>query len=479
MNAEVVLSSITFLIPLAASVFIYFFGKKNHIKEYASILSLIIGLLSSLLNLNLLLKTNKAVVWLDVIYIDGFSVFMQLITLLTAILVVLFSINYLSTYIHRKESFYIYYAAILLCTGFMNLSFSLNNLFFVYVTLELSSIFAVYLISFRDDKESLYAGFKYLIFVNIGILFSLIGIILFSFSVGQPMLISSLKENLSLLKQDLAFVCVGFFIVGFFTKSGLVPFHLWLPDTYKESPTPITVFLSGALTKIGFYGLARTITVFSFNFKEIEAFLIFLSCLSMVVGAILAFNQKDIKKLIAYCSICEMGFIAAAFSLQSYEGIFGGVFHILNHTLMKGILFFSAGAIAYVLRQNREIYLGKSIITTFYFIGALSVGGMPLFGSFFSSTTIFISMIKEGFLIPSIVLIISEFIATVSLIRYGIFEFWQRNNKENTSKIPILMMLPIIILSILLIIFGIYPEVIYPLIDLVTSSILKTTLWRL
>ncbi|MEN2985130.1 MAG: proton-conducting transporter membrane subunit [Thermodesulfovibrionaceae bacterium] len=466
MNLEFILCTLSFSLPLFASALVYLFGKKPYIKEYISILSLIISFIASSINLNFL--SDKVFIWLDIIYLDGFSILMQLVTVGTALLVVLFSINYISTYQHRKKSHHLYYAVILLCTGFMNLSFSLNNLFFVYITLELSSIFAVYLISFRHDKESFYASFKYLVFVNIGILFSLIGIILFSFFSSSLILIGNLREKLLLLNKDIVFICAAFFIIGFFTKSGLIPFHLWLPDTYKESPTPITVFLSGALTKIGFYGLARTVTVFSFSFEEIRTFLIILASISMLLGATVAFNQRDIKKLIAYCSISEMGFIAAALSTGSYEGVFGGVFHIINHTLIKGILFFSVGAISYIDGK------AKSIITTPYFIGAFSAAGMPLFGSFLSATTIFFAMVNEGFLLSSIVLIVAEFIIGISLIKYGISEFWQKNNlKEGNQKIPLLMIVPILILCILIIVFGVYPKVIYTFIDIAANSILK------
>jgi len=474
------LFTLSFLSPALASLIVFLYGKKGLVKEFISIFSIILAILATAMSWNYLISSEKKTLLLgDTFYIDGLSIIMQLMVELVALMVILYSPRYIAkVYGHRKENFHNYYSVILLATGFMNLAFTLNNLFWVYIALELSSILSVYLIVFNLNKDSLKAGFKYLILVNVGILFSLLGIILLFYSAENPVTVSNIGEIVKSLPKDIALLAAGAFIIGFFTKAGLIPFHLWLPDSYAESPSAVTVFLAGAVTKIGFYGLARTVTVFSFNYEEIKILVLVISSFSMLFGAILAFNQRDIKKLIAYVSISEMGFIASALALKNYEGIFGGIFHLINHTLMKGVLFFATGSIIYAcgsrkIEEIKELIGKMPAITLSFFIGSLAVGGMPLFASFLSSITIFFALSKEGFLWVSVILIVSGFLSVLALLKTAISIFWQKKEHNELSNIPFSMIFCTLVFVILLIIFGIYPEIIYPMIDIAAKGIIK------
>lgn len=482
MSFEWLIYLLSSIAPSLGALIVFIFGRKRFIKETISTLSISLAIFSTILCWNSLnISDKKALLLAQTFYIDGFSIIMQLMVEFVALMVILYSSAYIpKVYSHRKENFHIYYSVILLSTGFMNLTFSLNNLFWLYITLELSSILSVYIIVFNLNKESLKAGFKYLILINVGILFSLLGIILLFYMAGNAVMITNIGEVIKILPRNIALLSAFLFIIGFFTKAGLIPFHLWLPDSYAESPSAVTVFLAGAVTKLGFYGLARTVTIFSFNYEEIKILVITLSSLSMLFGAILAFNQKDIKKLIAYISISEMGFIAAALVLKTYEGIFGGVFHIINHTLMKGILFFATGAIIYKcesrnLEEIKTLIVKMPAIAISFFIGTLAVGGMPLFGSFLSSITIFFALINEGFLLVAIISIISEFLSVLVLLKTAISIFWQKNERTKAfdNSVPFLMIFCTGFFVVLLIVFGIYPEIIYPIIDSATRGIIK------
>ncbi|PMP70707.1 MAG: hypothetical protein C0186_04690 [Thermodesulfovibrio aggregans] len=477
-----VIFTLSFVAPALGSLIIFFFGKRGLLKEFVSISSIILSLLGTALSWNSLALSDQKALWYgQIFYIDGLSIIMQLMVEFVTLMVILYSPKYIArVYSHRKENFHTYYSMIILGAAFMNLAFSLNNLFLVYIALELSSILSVYLIVFKLNKESLRAGFKYFILVNVGILFSLLGIILLFYSTGSLVTVSNIGEVIKNLPRNIALLSGFLFIVGFFTKAGLIPFHLWLPDSYAESPSAVTVFLAGAVTKLGFYGLLRTVTVLSFNYEEIKHLVITLASLSMLAGAILAFNQRDIKKMIAYISISEMGFIVSALVLKTYEGIFGGLFHLINHTLMKGVLFFSVGAIIYAtgskkIEEIRELIGKVPAVTIFFFIGSLAVGGMPLFASFLSSITIFISLASEGFLWVSIILIISEFVCAIALLKTAISIFWQKKEKSELfkSSIPFSMIFCTAVFVILVIIFGIYPEIIYPVIDIAARGIIK------
>lgn len=462
----------TFIAPLLSSVIILIGGRNPFLRQFFSISGILTAFFATLL----CLKEN-ILFFDDIFYIDGFSILMQLMIEFVALLVVLYSDGYIKKlYYHRKEKFRFYYGFILLSTGLMNLTFVLNNLFFIYITLELSSIVAVYLIAFNNSKESLRAAFKYLLFVNVGIILSLLGIVLLFYYSGKSILLSNISENILLIPKTAALSCAALFIIGFFTKSAIMPFHLWLPDTYRESPCPITVFLTGAITKIGFYGIIRTVTPFAFHFEEIKYIVIFFSSITMILAALLAFYQKDIKNLIAYCSISEMGVVASAFALNSYIGIFGGIFHLINHTLMKGTLFFVAGILVYLFETTnidniKTFSIKTSAISFSFFAAALAVGGMPLFGSFLSSITIFFALANEEYLISSIMLIVSGFLSTVAILRAGISIFWQKKEDTKSVSIPFFMKAAAVLCIVLLIIFGLYPDIIYPLFDKAAKSI--------
>ena len=482
-DLDVFIVSMVFISPILFASFVLLAGNKITINKIFPVISILISIFCTILvwkKLNL--SESKVIEINEIFYIDGFSILMQLMIEIVALITILYSPQYLAKlYSHRKNKFHLYYSTILYSTAFMNLSFVLNNLFLIYIFLELSTILVIYLIAFNLQKEDLKASFKYLLFINVGILFSLLGIILLSYFTGTLIFLSNISFYVASLPKHIALIFGVLFIIGFFTKSGLIPFHVWLPDSYSESPSPITVFLAGAVTKIGFYGIIRTVSVFSFHYLEIQTLVIILSSLSMFFGAVLAFNQRDLKKMIAYCSISEMGFIASALVLNSYMGILGGVFHLINHTLMKGILFFSTGILIFAYGSSKIDEIRKSVgnismVSPMFFIGALAVAGMPMFGSFLSSITIFLALTESGFLLTSIILILSGFISGLALLRTAIFLFWSKKEQNrilNKIQLPTSMVLSTLVFTFLLIIFGVLPEIIYPLLEIATSGIIK------
>ncbi len=473
------ISVLTFSGPMIGSLLVFFF-RKNLISSSVSLISIFIAFLCTLLCSFELGKSGQyVIVPLNGFYIDGLSILMQFMAEIVAFFGILYSIKeLLKLYEHRKKNFYLFYCAILLSTGFMNLSFMLNNLFLVYISLELSSIVAVYLITFNLSKEALKAGFRYLLIVNIGILFSLVGIVLLFYATEGNVLIADMGQNVRELSKIMAFICAGLFIVGFFTKAGLIPFHTWLPDTYSQAPTAVTVFLSGGITKIGLYGVTRTLTVFSSHLEEIKLLVILLSSVSMLFAAILSFSQKDVKKLIAYTSISEMGIIAGAFAINSYLSIFGGLFHLLNHTLMKATLFFSIGALIYIkgtkiIDELKGIGRENTSTATSFFIGALAVGGLPLFGSFYSSVTIFLAFYQSNMPWTSVLLALSGFISALALLRAATKVFWSNAHPQISLHVPLTLKFCFLFFSFSLILVGIFPQTVYPLLHIAAMGILK------
>jgi formate hydrogenlyase subunit 3/multisubunit Na+/H+ antiporter MnhD subunit len=359
----------------------------------------------------------------------------------------------------------------------------------LYVALEISTLATVYLVAFDWQRKSFEAAYKYLLLISVGVIFSLLGgsLLYFASGTGETLLLSKLGEIAPEIPRTIVLLSCGLFIAGFGTKAGLIPFHSWLPDAHAEAPAPISVLLSGVIIKMGAYALARTITVFAPHFREVVLMAVIMGSVSMILGIIMAFAQNDLKRLLAYSSVSEMGFIVSGLGLGTYLGIYGGLFQLINHTMMKGLLFFCSGALLYAVgsRNISELRLmpKKMIVTCFCFIvAALAIGGMPPFGAFMSELTLFLALGASKLLWASVVLIVAGFLTVVALVWAGYRIFWSKPAYQLTpamnpglkegKEVPPLMWGGMIFLAILSLFFGLYPQAIYPLLNSAANGIM-------
>jgi formate hydrogenlyase subunit 3/multisubunit Na+/H+ antiporter MnhD subunit len=360
----------------------------------------------------------------------------------------------------------------------------------LYILLEASTLVTVYLVAFDWQRKSIEAGFKYYLLITVGMIFSLVAAILLYWvsGTGPVLSLSTLGTRVPQIPRTIALLCCGLFIVGYGTKGGLMPFHAWLPDAHAEAPAPISVLLSGVIIKMGAYALARTVTVFAPHYREIVIFIAIIGSVTMILGIIMALAQDDLKRLLAYSSVSEMGFIVAGLGLGTYLGLFGGLFHLVNHAIMKGLLFFCAGALLYAAgtRKISELRLipKKMVVTGFcFFVAALAIGGMPPFNGFLSSLTLFLALGESGLFWASIILIAASFLTVVALVWAGYRIFWTKPipglvpvtanpGSKNAKEVPSLMGGGMLFLAILCLLFGVYPQAIYPLLDSAAKGVL-------
>ena len=225
-----------------------------------------------------------------------------------------------------------------------------GDLFNLYVFLEIASICAYTLVAFGIEAEQLEASFKYAIMGALASILILLGIgLLYSYTSTLNM--ADMAVALSAKPQGFL---VGFvsilFLAGFGLKAALVPFHAWLPDAYSSAPTPVSAVFSGVFVKtLGIYTLSRVFfNIFGISDKLLGIF-ITLGIISMVVGAVLALSQSNIKRMLAYSSISQVGYIVFALGIGTPLAILGAIFHIFNHATAKSLLFFNVGSIACLL----------------------------------------------------------------------------------------------------------------------------------
>ena len=330
--------------------------------------------------------------------LDGFSLFMLLAVSLVGLAVCLFSVDYMERYGAKAN----YYALLLIMIAGMNGLILATDLFAVYLFLEVAAVASYALVAFGLGHDELEAAFKYLmlsvvasafILASIAVVFGMTG------SLDFAAVASALKE---LNAGAVVGVASAFFLVGFGLKAALIPFHAWLPDAHPSAPAPISAVLSGLLIKVsGVYAMTRIfLNVFGLT-PALSMVLMSLGALSMVVAAFLALGQKDMKRMLAYSSISQVGYIVLGIGIGTPLGIAGGLFHLFNHALAKGLLFLTSGSVQQATGTRNLDEMGglakrMPVTAATNLVGALSIAGVPPLNGFWSKLIIIIALIQAG-----------------------------------------------------------------------------------
>ena len=247
---------------------------------------------------------------------------------------------------------YLFYTMLLLCeTGLLGITIT-GDAFNLFVFLEISSLSSYVLISFGKDRRALTAAYRYLIMGTIGATFYIIGVGLLYSATGSlnihdlSIIVPRLGESRT-IHASLAFLTVGLAL-----KLALFPLHMWLPSAYTYAPSAVTVFLAATATKVAVYALIRvTYTIFgtvdTLDTVAVREMLMALALLAMFVGSLVAIYQRNIKRMLAYSSIAQIGYMVLGLSFDNVTGIAAGIIHLFNHALMKGSLFMVLGAVMY------------------------------------------------------------------------------------------------------------------------------------
>jgi multicomponent Na+:H+ antiporter subunit D len=287
-----------------------------------------------------------------------------------------------------------------------------------------------------------------------------------------------------------------FFTVGFGIKAALVPFHPWLPDAHPSAPAPISAMLSGVLIKaLGIYALVRVLFNVIGMTEGFGITLIVIGALSMTVGVFLAVGQWDFKRLLAYHSISQMGYVILGVGMGGYIlavggnraaaalAIIGGIFHLANHSVFKSLLFLCSGSIEYSTgtRQLKEMggLLHKMPITRgTCTIASLSIAGIPPFNGFWSKLLIVLAAFQAGFYGLAAVTILVSFVTLVSFLKVLRYAFLGslRDALQSIREVPVLMSISAIILALFctamgaLLIPGLREVVLEPAVEAITAG---------
>ncbi|HSG11767.1 MAG TPA: monovalent cation/H+ antiporter subunit D family protein [Gammaproteobacteria bacterium] len=278
----------------------------------------------------------------------------------------------------------LFYSALLLClTGLLGIT-QTGDIFNVFVFLEISSLASYALISLGRQRQAFTAAYQYLIMGTIGATFYLIGVGLIysqTGSLNMQDLAAILPDVLHLNTVETGF---AFLMVGIALKLALFPLHLWLPNAYTYAPSVVTVFLAATATKVAVYVMLRILfTVFPQGFAvttPADELFIVAGIAGIIIASVYAIYQKNIKRLLAYSSVAQVGYMVLGIGFASATGLTAALVHLFNHALMKGALFMAVGAIVYRVGASRmeQVHgLGRAMPWTF---GAIVIGGLSLIG---------------------------------------------------------------------------------------------------
>ena len=361
----------------------------------------------------------------------------------------------------------VFYTALLLSfAGLLGIVIT-GDAFNLFVFLEISSLSSYILISFGKDRRALTAVFQYLVIGTIGATMLLIGIG-FLYMMTGTLNMADLASALPAVK-DTNTVRAGFvfIMVGLSIKLALFPLHIWLPNAYSYAPSVVSVFLAATSTKVALYAIIRfifTIFGYEFAFSEVplQFILISFAVIAVISGSLSAMFQTNIKHVMAYSSIAQIGYMVIGLALISVAGLTAGILHLFNHAIIKGCLFMAIGCVYY--RQGSVSIgdfkgLGKTMPLTMaaFVIGGLGLIGVPLTAGFISKwylVTAALEMQTAGFIIIAAILI-GSLLAVAYIWRIIEAAYFQEPENDTIVEAPLTLLIPTMIMAIASIYFGV------------------------
>ncbi|MCK4618397.1 MAG: monovalent cation/H+ antiporter subunit D family protein [Desulfobacterales bacterium] len=477
-------AALIIVVPLIASLFVPVIGWWKKRLCYPWVVAvLVIPLISSLSMLNTVMTTGKfsyrlagwAPPWGIEYVLDHLSAFVLVIVSFISLIVAIYSKKSVEDNLPEKTvPFYTLF--LLLVTGLMGIVIT-GDVFNLFVFLEISALSCYALIAIGEEGAPM-AAFNYIIIGTIGACFYLLGIGYLYIATGSLNMADLANILPALYHSNVILVAFAFFTVGLAIKAGLFPLHTWLPDAYCTAPSAVSALIAPLMTKVAAYVMIRLMfTVFQPHFSveivPVFAILGWLSVFAIFWGGIKALAQTDLKRMLVYVVVAEVGYIVIGVSVANRMGLTGAILHIMNDAVMMACLFLVTGAILYKT-GTREIHqlrhLNKKMPFTMaaFTITALSMVGIPPACGFFSKWYLILGTIEAGQWVWAAALLCSSLINAVLFFRViecaylkPMEPVYAHNGGETHGEIqrdeaPFTMLVPIVIMAAGVILLGIF-----------------------
>jgi multicomponent Na+:H+ antiporter subunit D len=317
---------------------------------------------------------------------------------------------------------YNFYNLLLVILAGMNGAVMVRDIFSLYVFLEITAIASFILIAFQMEKKAFEGAFKYIIFSSVATVLMLCSIGLLLLLSGDTSFTGIAAALQPSSRSPLVLFAVSVFLAALFIKSGLMPFHGWLPDAYMSAPAAVSVLLAGIATKtVGIYPLIRIVdSVFGYG-DPVKNILLFVGIISIVFGAIAALGQNDFKRMLAYSSISQVGYIVVGLGCGTALGLAGAMFHLFNHSIFKSLLFVNSAAVeesAGTTDMDKMGGLGNKMPVTggTAALASLSIAGIPPLAGFWSKVLIIIALWQANYYTYAVIAVLASLITLAYML---------------------------------------------------------------
>ena len=385
--------------------------------------------------------------------VDGLTVLMLLVVNIIGFLASLYSVEYMRKYTDKGRFYTLF---LLMLTGMNGVVIS-GDMFNLFVFLEVAGIASYALVAFGTDAEELEAAFKYQVMGSAASAFILVGIALFYWLTGTLNMADGGKLLLAQGRSQAALFISALFLAGFGLKAAIMPFHAWLPDAHPSAPAPISAMLSGVVIKAtGIYALCRIL----FNVIGLDStmrhILMAVGALSMIAGVFLAIGQWDMKRLFAYHSISQMGYVILAIGIGTPLALVGGLFHLANHATFKSLLFLNSGAVVFST-GNRDLQKMGGLAQRMPVTGAtsliasMSIAGIPPFNGFWSKLIIIIAAVQAEYYLLAALAVLGSIMTLASFLKVQRYAFFGKLRPvwASVREAPVFMCVSMIVLAVL------------------------------
>ncbi len=413
------------------------------------------------------------------LYVDGLSLFGALILAGMASFSALYAIPYKKNDPRRGKFYTLFCLQIAGVTGLV----LTGDLFNMYVFFEITSVSTYALVAYNRQKASAEAAFKLLTLGGVVSTFILFGVALL-YAQYQTLNMVDLASKIVLSSADI--IALAFFITGFGLKAGIVPLHFWAADAYPQAPTPTGMLLAGPFKVTGVYLLARILYHVFDIMDVVNPLLVTLGVVTALIGVMMALIQHDFKRLLSYHAVSQLGYIVTGIGLATSLGVTGGLFHLMNNALYKALLFLCAGAVFYRIGTWDLDEMGglsrKMPFTTVVFtVAALAISGVPPFNGFVSKWMLYVGTFHEGAVVRgyyfvTVILILVSVGTLASFIKIMDSAFFGqlKDKYKAVTDVPLLMKIPMGMIALFCIIFGVFPQLPLQFVEKASSAILNT-----
>ena len=341
--------------------------------------------------------------------IDPLSAFFVLVISTMSFFGTVYANGYMKPYFDKGMNISSHCFFLMMLIAAMIMVVTVQNALFFLIVWELMSLSSFFLVIFEGEKkEVLSAGIKYLVYMHLSVIFIIAAFVMLNLQANSL----TFADFANVLQGNEQFANIVFFLafLGFGIKAGFVPFHNWLPDAHPAAPSHVSAIMSGVMIKTGIYGILRVITLMGTPSKYVAYTVFVVALVTAMYGILYALAQRDLKKLLAYSSIENIGIIGLGIGLGliglTYNqplvamlGFAGGILHIMNHSIFKELMFFGAGSV-YNRTHTRDMEVLGGLIkkmpntASLFIIGGAAICGLPPFNGFISEFLIYFGMLK-------------------------------------------------------------------------------------